>query len=60
MPSFLHPSLASHEFRGAFGVVAFAILEFKDSDSGNVAEFVRALNGKDRAVAGAPLKINVR
>ena len=34
--------LASGEFRGAFAQVVFAILEFKDTDGGNVHAFVRA------------------
>ncbi|EOD39787.1 hypothetical protein EMIHUDRAFT_223315 [Emiliania huxleyi CCMP1516] len=35
-------ALASGEFRGAFAQVAFAILEPKGSDAGNVAAFERA------------------
>ena len=34
--------LASDEFRGAFAQIVFAILEFKETDGGNVSAFVRA------------------
>ena len=46
--------LASDEFRGAFSTVVFAILEFKGSDSGNVAAFVRACGAQPGGLCHQP------
>ena len=47
-------ALASDEFRGAFATVVFAILEFQQSDSGNIASFVRACGDAPGGLCAPP------